>query len=281
MWAYCDVVSERHVIDVDSFNRLASNELNFRVLRLDNHRIRVFVRAAGPCSELELLHHAHLVIKALVLALNVASLGHFFWHNGPWAHPVFALAEDLLGSNAREFALVTSSPRVDVENRAFSDADEYRATLLFGVFARSSAHVLEDEYCRGLLLLQMQFGEIDFRRDAFMCFYRVLEHFVTRRVLGIPKLQNELKDIQSCIRALGFSEDVIAEMKELYIIRSSQTAHAQNIQRQITSEEVLKLKVYVDACLFKVLFEEANTIMERKYGPRPGSPNHSGDTLAG
>lgn len=101
-----------------------------------------------------------------------------------------------------------------------------------------------------------------------MCFYRVLEHFVTRRVLGTPRLQNELREIQSCISNLGFGQELTDEMKELYLIRSSQTAHAQNVQRQISTEEVLKIKVYVDALLFKVLFAEANHIMEAKYGSR-------------
>ena len=97
-----------------------------------------------------------------------------------------------------------------------------------------------------------------------MCFYRVLEHFVTRRVIGKPRLQNELKDIQSCIRQLGLGQDIAEELKELYLVRSSQTAHAQNIQRKITADEVMKVKVFVDALLFKILFKEANEIMERR-----------------
>ena len=269
MWASCNLVSEAHIIAAGSFVRFQLESLNIRIVRLDDKRLRVHVRPPSPCTADEHAYHAHHVIKAIVLAFNIGSLGHFYWENGPWAHPVLRMSDDLAGSNSQDIALVTRSTAIDFgELRTFSDVDEYRAALLFGVFARGSAHVLENEYCRGLLLLQMRFCDIDFRRDAYMCFYRVLEHFVTQRVLGKPKLQNELKDIQSCIRKLGFGEALADEMKELYLIRSSQTAHAQSTQRQITADEVMKIKVYVDALLFKVLFAEANTMMEEKYGSR-------------
>lgn len=213
------------------------------------------------------LHHTHNVVKAIVLSINVGSLGHFYWEEGPWAHPRLTVTDDLNGQNPRDVAIVTQSESPDFgELRPFSDLDEYRTILVFGTVARGSAHVLENEYCRGLLLHRMQYCEIDFRREAFMCFYRVLEHFVTRRILGVPRLQNELKDIQSCIRNLGFGDMLVKEMKDLYQIRSSQTVHAQNIQRKITADEVLKIKIFVDALLSKILLTEANSIMESKFG---------------
>jgi hypothetical protein len=270
MWASCILRSDAHRIEPDSFRRFLSDEINTRILRLDDNRIRVSVRAHQASESIdEHLHHAHHVIKAVVLALNVGSLGHFYWEEGPWAHPRLTITDELDGLNRRDFAIVAKPESPDFgEPRAFSDSDEYRTVLVFGVFARGSANVLENEYCRGLLLHRMQYCEIDFRREAYMCFYRVLEHFVTRRILGVPKLQNELRDIQSCIRKLGFGEMLINEMKELYQIRSSQTAHAQNIPRKITLDEVMKIKIYVDALLNKTLLAEGNAIMERKYGPR-------------
>jgi hypothetical protein len=272
MWVSCGIISETHSLPIGSFKRFQSEGLHTRITRLDEHHLRISVKPSAQCSAGQHIHRAHYVIRKLVLALNVGSLGHFYWENGPWAHPILTVTDELNGANPQDFALVVDSPKVDLEDmRPFSDVDEYRAALLFGVFARGSAHVLEDEYCRGLLLNKMQYCDIDFRRDAYMCFYRVLEHFVTRRVLGAPRLQNELKEIQSCIRSLGFSDDLIEQMRELYVIRSSQTAHAQNVQRQITSDEVLKLKIYVDALLFKNLFAEANDIMESKIRARDDS----------
>lgn len=265
MWASCILQSDTHLIEPGSLNLLQSEALNIRATRIDGKRLRVYVRATMPSTRDEHLHHAHQAIKALVLSLNVGSLGYFYWKNGPWAHPILTLSDDLDGATEQQIALVTEPPAASFgELRPFSQMDEYRSVLLFGVFARGSAHVLENEYCRGLLLFRMQFCDIDFRRDAFMCFYRVLEHFVTRRVIGKPRLQNELKDIQSCIRQLGLGQDIAEELKELYLVRSSQTAHAQNIQRKITADEVMKVKVFVDALLFKILFKEANEIMERR-----------------
>lgn len=269
MWASCILQSDTHIIELDSLNLLQSEELNIRAVRIDGKRLRAHVRAPIPSTRDEHLHHAHHAIKALVLSLNVGSFGHFYWESGPWAHPILTLSDNLDGAPQQRVALVTEPVAASFgEPRPFSQMDEYRSVLLFGVFARGSAHVLESEYCRGLLLFRMQFCDIDFRRDAFMCFYRVLEHFLTRRVLGRPRLQNELKDIQSCIRQLGLGEDIVDEMKELYLVRGSQTAHAQNLQRQITADEVMKIKVFVDAILFKILLNEANEIMERRQGAR-------------
>jgi len=180
--------------------------------------------------------------------------------------------DDLDGANSRGVALFVEPPLVEMGKHVpFAEKDEYKAILLFGVFSRGSANVLENEYCKGLLLLRMQFGEINFLRDAFMCFYRVLEHFATHRVLGVPRLQNELKQLQFCLRSLGFGDALVAEMKELYTIRSSQTAHAQLMQKRITGDDVLKLKVFVDALLHKTLLLEANGLMEKKFGPPRGS----------
>ncbi|HWV47210.1 MAG TPA: hypothetical protein VN039_14505, partial [Nitrospira sp.] len=239
------------------------------MIRIDDHRIRAYVRPPEECGEKGLVHHAHHVIKALVLSLNIASLGHFYWESCSSANPILSLTESLEPSGAKELMLVTRPPVPDFgQLRSFSPNDEYRSVMLFGVFARGSAHVLEDEYCRGLLLFHMQFCDIDFRRDAFMCFYRVLEHFITRRVLGKPRLQNELKDIQLCISRLGFDGDLADEMKELYLLRSGQTAHAQNTPRPITGDEVMKMKIFVDALLVKILLAEADGIMEKTHGSR-------------
>lgn len=269
MWASCRIISEAHILPVGSFKRFQSEQLNTRIIRTDEHHLRISVRPPTRCSPDQHIYHSHHVIKALVLALNVGSMGNFYWENGPWAHPILSITDNLDGADSQEVALIAESPPADLgQLRPFSDMDEYRVTLLFGVFARGSAHVLENEYCRGLLLHRMQFCEIDFRRDAFMCFYRVLEHFVTRRVLSAPRLQNELKEIQLCIRSLGFGDALVDEMRELYVIRSSQTAHAQNAQRLITGDEVLKMKLYTDALLFRTLFAEANDIMEANFGYR-------------
>lgn len=131
MWASCIVQSDTHSIEPESFHLLQSGALNIRAVRVDSKRLRVYVRAPMPSSRDEHLHHAHHVIKALVLSLNVGSLGCFYWENGPWAHPVLALSDDLDGETQQQIALVTepSAARLG-ELRTFSQMDEYRTFLV-------------------------------------------------------------------------------------------------------------------------------------------------------
>lgn len=274
IWVSCNVRTDSHLVSEASFRRFQSNAANVRIHCVDDRHIRIHVASPDlSASEDEQIHHAHQVTKAVVLALNVGSLGHFYWENEPWVHPTLIVSDDLQGKNTRAVALMVNSPNTEYcERRLFSEADEYRTVLLFGVFARGSANVLEDEYCRALLLLRMNFCEINFLRDAFMCFYRTLEYFATGRILKVPRLRNELKGLQSCIRTLEFSDDLVQEMKELYIIRSSQAAHSQTERRQITLDEVLKIKIFVDALLFKPLYDEANDIMTKQVGRPLGIP---------
>ena len=149
MWISCVLISEGHLIEHSSFRRFQSEEANVRASRIDDNRIRLSVRANPSLPESENIRNAHVITKALILALNVGALGYFYWENDPWVHPQFTITDDI-GGDARKTIALIAAPRVgDSEHRfPFSDMDEYRTALVFGVFARGSTHVLEDEYCR-------------------------------------------------------------------------------------------------------------------------------------
>ena len=107
----------------------------------------------------------------------------------------------------------------------------------------------------------MDFAEINFRREAFMCFYRAFEHFIASRILKVSKLGNELKDLQRGLRKITQSQEIIDEFRLIYTIRSSQAAHSQIKQREITLEEVLKAKVFLDIVMHTEFKREANAEM--------------------
>jgi len=110
----------------------------------------------------------------------------------------------------------------------------------------------------------MNFYELNFRREAFLCFYRALEHFVAARILGVKKLKNELRDLQGGLAKVGASQNFQDELREIYAIRSSQVAHSQVGQREITLDEVLKTKVFLDFIMHKTFKEQADRIMQER-----------------
>ena len=97
-----------------------------------------------------------------------------------------------------------------------------------------------------------------------MCFYRALEHFVAARIFGITKLRNELRDLQRGLAKLSAGEELLHELREVYSIRSSQVAHSQIGQREITLDEVRKTKVFLDFIIHKTFKQQANHIMESR-----------------
>jgi hypothetical protein len=265
MWISCRIRSDSHTLTEPPFRLLQSPESNIRIRHV---RERDFVIAArgleDPHPEPVQLHHAHHVINAILIALNAGAIGSFFWHSDPWVHPVLTIADDLDGTNPRRGALVVESDTTHEELKPIEEQDIYNALLIFGIVAREESKVLTGEYCRGLLLLRMNFYELNFRREAFLCFYRALEHFVAARILGVKRLKNELRDLQRGLAKVGASQDIQDELRELYAIRSSQVAHSQVGQREITLDEVLKTKVFLDFIMHKTFKEQADRIMQER-----------------
>jgi hypothetical protein len=124
--------------------------------------------------------------------------------------------------------------------------DVQNAAIIFGMIAQEKDEAMVTEYTKGLLLLRANFLEINFFRDAFMCFWRALENFVGTRVLKVTRLKNELRDLQHGLGIIGASSELVAELKELYSTRSSQGAHAQTTVRDVTFDEVMKVKAFLD-----------------------------------
>src|SRR6266850_6080701 len=77
----------------------------FRVLQLDQAPLRVSdvkedsFRLAfghfndGDAPERTKVHHAHNGTRAFLVALNVATIGLFYWATDPWVHPVYGLQD--------------------------------------------------------------------------------------------------------------------------------------------------------------------------------------------
>jgi len=225
----------------------------------------------GIDPEATQLHHGHHVVNAFLIALNVGAIGSFFLYDDPWVHPVLSVADDLNGTNARGAALVVRSETAYEVMAPLSEQDIYNTVLIFGVLAREESRSLTGDYCRGLLLMRMNFYELNFRKEAFMCFYRSLEYFVANRLLRVKRLKDELRDLKRGLAKMGASQELVDELREVYSIRSSQVAHSQGNQRDVTFDEVLKTKVFLDFVLHKAFKEEANRLMQIVRSRKPMS----------
>lgn len=265
MWVSCRIRSDSHTLSEPPFRLFQSVKSNIRVHHVQEHDFVLSVRMLNnSLPENVQLQQQHHVINAVLIALNVATIGSFYWYNDPWVHPVLTVADDLSGTNSRAAALVVKGKSNLDELKAIDEQEIYNTVLIFGIVAREDSNTLTGEYCRGLLLLRMNFCELNFRREAFLCFYRALEHFVASRILGVKKLKNELLDLQRGLAKIVASQALQDEFRELYVVRSSQVAHSQIGQREITLDEVLKIKAFLDIIMHKTFKEQADQIMQSR-----------------
>lgn len=267
MWISCQIRSDSHTLTDAPFRLLQLPESNIRIHQVSGRDFVISVRAPDEkAPEPVQVHHAHHTINAILIALNAASLGYFYWSSDPWVHPVMTVTDDFAGTNHRFGGLVINSDTTYEILKSLEERDIYNTVLIFGIVAREASNALTGEYCRGLLLLRMNFYDLNFRREAFLCFYRALEHFVAARILNVPKLKNELRDLKRALAQVGASQELVNELREVYALRSSQVAHSQTNQREITFDEVMKTKVFLDFIMHKTFKAQANQMMEARRG---------------
>jgi len=263
MWISCRIQSDSHTLTDAPFRLFQLPESNIRIHQVRERDFVISVRALDETApEPTQVHHGHHTINAMLIALNAAALGCFYWFSDPWVHPVMTVTDDFAGANPRSGALVVTSNTTYEVLKPLEEQDIYNTALIFGIIAREASNAITGEYCRGLLLLRMNFYDINFKREAFLCFYRALEHFVAARILNVPKLKNELRDFKRALAQVGASQVLVDELREVYTIRSSQIAHSQVNQREITFDEVMKTKVFLDFVMHKTFKAQANQMME-------------------
>lgn len=262
MWVSSKIRSDSHVMTSESFHLLQREDSNIRIHEVREHDLVLSVRPSNEhASETEKIHDCQRVINAMLIALNVGCLGTFTLDEDPWAHPVLTVADDLEGKNSRKAALVVRPETAYPDRQQLTGRDVESSVLIFGIVARERTPVLNGEYIRGLLLMRMNVLELNFRRESFLCFYRALEHFAANRILKIRKLSNELRDLQRAVRTLTNDKELIEELRTVYRIRSSQVAHSQNNQVEITHGDLLKIKVFLDFLMHKTFKDEADAAM--------------------
>lgn len=262
MWVSSRIRSDSHILTSESFRLFQNDRSDIRI-----HGVREcdFVLSVRPfhenASEPEQIHDCHRVISMMLIALNIGALGTFTIAQDPWAHPILTIAEDLEGRGSRTATLVVQPETAYSEQRKITKRDVENCALVFGIIARERTTVLTGEYLRGLLLMRMNVLELNFRRESFLCFYRALEHFAANRILKVRKLSNELRDLQRALRTLTDDNELIEELRTVYRIRSSQVAHSQNNQIDISQDDLLKTKVFLDFLMHKTFKAEANDVM--------------------
>lgn len=212
---------------------------------------------------------AHNIISAFVMSLNIATLGHFVWASGRGTYLPYELIDPYCENTSKRLLVAFNSKSktwgIDLSN--ITREEVRRAALLFIALAKEMDSNVRREYIKGIIHLSLDVHDISFHKEAFANFYRSLEFLVTERVLKVKKLKNELKQIQDAIQSLGFQSDLVEEFESLYKLRGDQVMHAQKKQNEIERDDAYKMKVLLDAMLYKIYQPVWNSILRDQVMP--------------
>lgn len=249
----CPVRSHSHNLNEKVFESLMPGRTNIYVTGVtkDTFTLGCVNAVANIKSISDFAPIAHVCISNFIMAINIASVGHFSWDYGEFPFPVYRYFDDKRRINGKHIIM----GHVWINEQDIDDitSNQILATkLLYGTLCGEDDINVRKEYISGLLHLDLDFFDIEFYKAAFSNFYRSFENFAAKRVLKTKGLKNELKELQKIITTLGLGSDIVEEFTHMYQLRCNQVMHAQKDQIDIELDDVLKMKAILDAVLYKV-----------------------------
>jgi hypothetical protein len=254
-----DIRSQSHRISVGCFDFFTQNATGFEITRLSDatFTLSVDTRTFEEFGSDKPLFHAHWSASCFLIALNIATVGYFYWNESPSLHPIYRVQESSATESDQKTTWQQPPQELFTELRELSDLDVQNIIIIFGSLSQDRDSNSRIEYLKGLLHISASHVDVSFYREAFGNFYRCIESFITQRILQVKQLSNEVKDIQCGLKSLGCDDVLLAAFKEIYAIRSNQFAHAQKPQRPFEFDDVLKAKAFADLVMQKYYRAEA------------------------
>ena len=261
----CVIQSHSHIFDEKALSVLMNDAMLTQVVNVARTQIEVAIKSEkSNFSTIEEFYpKAHLIASCFVIALNVSSLGHFTWASGNQLYPTYEVAP----VDRRQRVIFSTQRHLPYDGKVLTEAEVEQTMIIFGSVMREKDETIRTEYVKGILHMGLSFAEINFDKEAFANFYRSFEYFVTRKILLVKKLNNEVKEIAKAIRSSGLSDEFVPEFSKLYKIRSAQVMHAQLEQTEITQDDVIKMKVFIDYFLHQHYTRIPNIWLEKQRNP--------------
>ena len=135
MQIICDIESCSHDIDENAFKFFQSTKaeqlvkLDFQITSARRFSMAVDGDDLSAIGSEHIYHHAHLLVSSFLVALNIVSLGFFYWVHEPTLHPIYRIVgHDNPDSNS---AVMMGSPRSGVfdQIRKLEESDVRNAII--------------------------------------------------------------------------------------------------------------------------------------------------------
>jgi hypothetical protein len=261
----CILESHSHDLNEDAFSLLKNRESQAQVTNISGRQIEITFKSPKELHKdiYEFYPKAHLMASNFVVAINIATLGHFTWLNGNQLFPTYH-SKRTKEKKTRNNIIFTSTRKYPLDSKQISENEVRNTAIIYGTLLRERDHYIRQEYIKGIIHMGLSFHDVRFDKDAFANFYRLFEHFVTKKILKTDKLKNELKQFKKVISDLGMGSEITDEFGNIYKLRSDQIMHAQRDQVEIDPDDVIKIKAYLDFALHKHYRKIAGEWLEKR-----------------
>jgi len=245
------ILSHHHLLTDDAFEYFQKSDLLLQVSDVKKSSFIVSCyRTEGDKIPEVFYAKSHDIISHFLMAINVATLGHFTW-DFRFVSPAPYLYVD--AQNNKSKFLFGDSPK-------YISAEEplqiqkpliWRTLQLLLALGNEKDRTLKTEYIKGLYNFHNAFFDIQFLNEAFSNFYKAFEFLCTKRMLRVKKLSNEKKQLRGVLSEFGFEENILDEFDKIYLIRCNMAMHAQKGLQAIDKEAVVRIKIFLDSIMHK------------------------------
>lgn len=251
--------SYSHTLKEGIFDKWNETADLVKLRRVTDRVIEMGLGIPPLANEHEAYSSAIRLSYATLLALNVATFGHFWWPPAIWPMKI----SDAYNLESRNEVTFRVRPRKDREwgskqltQKNVVDAMELTigATRLDGTYF--------EFYGLGLTFLSIPNPEHHFYREVFANFYKIIERLTVVDILGETKLRSEKKQIKKAMAGLGLEKTIVDEFDDIYKIRCRDAMHSWGTEAPVTFEEAGKCKVLCDYYLYKYLEKEASKVVK-------------------
>lgn len=246
------IKSHHHRLNEDSFSLFAENQIDLRISDIKDDSLTLCVESLAGEGENNFLARAHSIISYYLVAINVATLGHFSWDFQLVSPvPYFKTEEP---DDFGDFVFMHRSMNYEFGEDHLDITPElvWRSIKIMIALGYEKDEVFLSEYIKGIYNLHNYLFNIDFRNESFSNFYKAFEYFCTAKILEVKNLKNEKAQLKGVLNDFGFNENIISDFDEIYVARCNDVMHAQKgIKAGVDKDLIIKLKIFLDSLLHR------------------------------
>ncbi|HCE4791968.1 TPA: hypothetical protein NGU72_004503 [Vibrio parahaemolyticus] len=252
MYLNTRIKSHHHVLTDSAFELFSQDRYSFQISQVTEDAFTLSIKSVEGEEKEAFVARSHSIISFYLVALNVATMGHFSW-DFQMVSPVPYFYSEKPDELQNYLMLHKGTDYLyDEEKMDISSELVWRSLKIMLALASEKDDVFISEYIKGIYSLHNNFFNIKFTVESLASFYRAFEYFCTVKVLKQKRLNNEKKQLKAILADFGFNDLILEDFDRIYKVRCTEVMHAQRqLAEQVDVDLIIRLKIFLDALLHK------------------------------